>query len=367
MYRYYTTRKTDNGIPDCPAIPVPKDIHLYGDKGQSFPFIGTVWSYAEYEEPLATDVVYDYGLKPGPIPQYFPINEQTAKTAKDMMSFSDYKYGSATASYRLEVDKASVMAHYHKQKIDPMYHEKVDGLLNYYAQRLAANINQENSIGTRCPSILVAGGSNFPVRKKQKQVAAYEKNSKDYQEVQNILSKITSVGMGGISSDDSNAVEKLRKKLDSLTKSQETMKAVNAYYRKNKTLDGCDLLPLEQIEQLKADMKSTWNIHDKPFPPYALSNNNANIRRVKARIEELEKKAAEATPEGFEFDGGRVEYSKEDNRIRIFHDEKPDPDTIRELKSNGFKWSPRNGCWQRQDTDNARHAMKRLSFLKAHA
>ena len=35
------------------------------------------------------------------------------------------------------------------------------------------------------------------------------------------------------------------------------MKAVNAYYRKHKTLDGCPHLPPEELEKLKADMASS--------------------------------------------------------------------------------------------------------------
>ena len=42
--------------------------------------------------------------------------------------------------------------------------------------------------------------------------------------------------MGGISADDPDAVKKLTAKLEKLTKAQETMKAVNAYYRKYKSL-----------------------------------------------------------------------------------------------------------------------------------
>ena len=37
------------------------------------------------------------------MPKYYPINEEAAKRAKDMNSFSDYQPGSATASYRAMV------------------------------------------------------------------------------------------------------------------------------------------------------------------------------------------------------------------------------------------------------------------------
>ena len=76
----------------------------------------------------------------------------------------------------------------------------------------------------------------FPTRKKEKQNAARDSNYREWQDIQGLLDKIRSTGMGGISADDPQAVQKLEKKLESLEKSQETMKAVNAYYRKHKTL-----------------------------------------------------------------------------------------------------------------------------------
>ena len=61
--------------------------------------------------------------------------------------------------------------------------------------------------------------------------------------------------MGGISADDPDAVKKLTAKLEKLTKTQETMKAVNAYYRKHKSLEGCPELDSEAIEKLKKRME----------------------------------------------------------------------------------------------------------------
>ncbi len=120
---------------------------------------------------------------------YYPINEAAARRAKEMMSFSDYQEGSATAGYRRMVDEATEIAERQKARVDPMYHAKIDDLLDQYARRLAANINRDNEIGTRCPSVMIAGASNFPVRKKEKQVAAWDKNREDYQQVAAILDK----------------------------------------------------------------------------------------------------------------------------------------------------------------------------------
>ena len=57
-----------------------------------------------------------------------------------------------------------------------------------------------------------------------------------------------------ISSDDSDAVEKLGAKLARLQSLQAAMKAVNAYYRKHKTLDDCpDLTP-----ETRRSIETSW-------------------------------------------------------------------------------------------------------------
>ncbi len=286
---------------------------------------------------------------------YYPINENAARRAKEAISFSDYKPGSATAEYRHYVDEAAEIAARQKKRVDPSFHEKIDGLLDAYARKLAANMNKGYEITARVPSIMIAGGSNFPVRKKEKQNAAADKNMEEYREIQGLLDKIRSTGMGGISADDPNAVSKLESKLAKLEQAQETMKAVNAYYRKNKTLDGCPHLSPEQIEKLKASMSGSYRANPKPFESYQLSNNNAEIRRLKNRITALTRRK-ELGYVGWEFDGGRVEANTADNRLQIFFDEKPDKEIREELKGNGFRYAPSAEAWQRQLNDNAIYA-----------
>ena len=294
---------------------------------------------------------------------YYPINENAARRAKEAISFSDYKPGSATAEYRHYVDEAAELAARQKKRVDPSFHAKIDGLLDTYARKLAANMNKGYEITARVPSILITGGSNFPVRKKEKQNAAADKNMEEYREIQGLLDKIRSTGMGGISADDPDAVSKLESKLAKLETLQETMKAVNAYYRKNKTLDGCPHLSPEQIEKLKASMSGSYRANPKPFESYQLSNNNAEIHRLKDRITALTRRK-ELGYVGWEFDGGRVEANTADNRLQIFFDEKPEKDIREELKGNGFRYAPSAEAWQRQLNDNAIYAADRIGCIQ---
>ena len=294
---------------------------------------------------------------------YHTINEEAARRANDMNSFRDYKAGSATAEYRRMVDAATELAERQKQRVDPMYHEKIDRLLEIYCRKLAENMNASYSIEARCPSILISGGGNFPVRKKERQNAARDRNLEEWNYIQGLLDKIRSVGTGGISSDDPQAVEKLEAKLAALEKHQELMKAANAAIRMKDPAKGdAKLAELGYTPEDIAKLRAPDFCGRIGYPAYALQNNNANIRRIRGRIAEL-KKRTESTPEGWEFDGGRVVVNTTENRLQVIFDGKPDADVRTELKGEGFRWAPSQGAWQRQLTDNAMRAARRLKCI----
>jgi hypothetical protein len=292
----------------------------------------------------------------------YTINENAARLAMEANSFREYQEGSATAGYQSMVAEATALADAQAAKVDPMYHEKIYQLLDTYCRKLADNLNASYQIDASYPSILVAGGSNFSASKKNVQNKRRDANLREFNEIQGILDKIQSVGTGGIRSDDCNAEAKLQAKLESLEQLQTHMKAVNAYYRKNKTLDECPDLGPEEKKELTVFLLSGLCYEKKPFPSYKLTNNNANIKRVRDRISSIHK-AKEAPPEGWAFDGGRVEANSANCRLQVFFDEKPDAEIRNALKREGFRWTPSLGVWQRQLTENAVRAAKRIPAL----
>ena len=94
------------------------------------------------------------------------------------------------------------------------------------------------------------------------------------------------------------------------------------------------------------------------FPNYAVTNNSANIRRLEKRLADLQNaQSAETTEE--EYPGGvRLVDNVEDNRLQIFFPEIPSEVIRRELKSNGFRWSPTLGAWQRHRSNRATYLAK---------
>jgi hypothetical protein len=165
-----------------------------------------------------------------------------------------------------------------------------------------------------------------------------------------------------ISSDDPEALAKLKEKLEDLQISQTRMKQINAYYKKNGTCRGFHGLSDELADKLVADIQyHPWD--KRPFGSYALANNNQNINAVKKRIAQLTA-VKELGYQGWEFDGGKVVANADMNRLQIFFDAIPDEEVRKELKGWGFKWARSVGAWQRQLTDNAIYAASRIPAIR---
>jgi hypothetical protein len=167
-----------------------------------------------------------------------------------------------------------------------------------------------------------------------------------------------------ISSNDPNAVEKLISKKEACQQLQETMKNVNAHWRKTGTCIGAPGITEEQAKKIDYRIVNSQHFWDRvPFSDYSLKNNNAEIKRLDKRIAEVTH-FKEVGFSGWEFEGGRAEANTDYNRLQLFFDEKPSDGQRSQLKSHGFKWTPSQGCWQRQLTENAIYAAGRLDFIK---
>lgn len=169
-----------------------------------------------------------------------------------------------------------------------------------------------------------------------------------------------------ISSDDPEAITKLKAKLAALEALQEKMKIVNKALRINDTDKGnAELAKLGYTPQDIAKFRTPDFCGRIGYPSYALTNNNATIRNVKARIEQLERLSEAPAPEGWQIDGGEVICNVDENRIQIRFNEIPDEAVRQRLKSNGFRWSRWGGVWQRQLTPRAISTTRYLFPAKA--
>lgn len=293
--------------------------------------------------------------------KYYEINEETARRAKAMYSFNDYIANSETESYMEQVDIAYIEGQKAKERTTEDKHEYIDYLCDKYAKKYAEYVNKGFRIELQCPSVLISGGSNFPVRKKEKQNIARDNNTKYYNDnILPIIEKIKKVGTGAemIASNDPLAIEKLQEKIEDLVKKQAEMKKMNAYYRKYKTMVGYENLSEDKALKFDECIQKSW--YKKPFSPFDLTSINTKIKNAQARLSNLVETKEKGTEEN-ENEYFKIVENAEIMRLQLIFDGKPSDEIRAILKSNGFKWSPNNSAWQRQLTDNARYSVNKVS------
>lgn len=207
---------------------------------------------------------------------------------------------------------------------------------------------------SRCVSSFIAGPSNFPAARMNKRADIAHKRSNELAEfcdraLKAAVSRLRP-DLRPIMAGDADAVERLEVELAALLARQAHMKAVNAaharFLKSPASLDAAEL-----SEAAKAAIRAykpaySWEPH--PFPPYALSNHSANVRRVEKRLAAV--KAAKAAPvaevSSVSGNGIRCEDDPPANRVRLFFPGKPAEAVRSTLKSSGFRWAPSLGCWQ---------------------
>lgn len=161
-----------------------------------------------------------------------------------------------------------------------------------------------------------------------------------------------------ISSDDPQVLQKLNEKLKSLQEAQEFMKSANKHIRKNDKL-GFLKLP-HATEKLWEDLTTPNVMGHIGFAHYSLSNNGANIRQVQKRIEQLNRQGARQPVDKI-INGVRIFENREAGRLQVIFSGKPETEVRKQLKANGFRWSPSENAWQRHISNNAYHSAKEIA------
>lgn len=91
--------------------------------------------------------------------------------------------------------------------------------------------------------------------------------------------------------------------------------------------------------------------------------NRQTRRAEKAALAEVSAATEHRT---IEFDGVKLVQNTTLDRIQLVFDGKPDAETIADLKKAAFRWSPREGAWQRQNTNNGVQAAYRILRALGH-
>ena len=228
----------------------------------------------------------------------------------------------------------------------------VEGYRSRYLEALGAS--------ARVMSAMIAGPARFPVEANRKKSETADKRAQEASEfLRKGIARMAKAARGPIDNSPDSDVARIRANLEEREATQERMKAVNAALRKK---DDAPLVALGYSPALIAELKKPDFAGRRGYADYKLANNNAEIRRLRERLAQAEQRVSEAAAGPVETtrEGVRIEENAQDDRLRLFFDEKPGEAVRTDLKARGFKWSPNAGAWQRQLTDNARAAAERV-------
>ena len=228
-----------------------------------------------------------------------------AKTSRYMWSMNDYVPNSETESYKNAVNNVyDTVKQIAEQK--PQYLSRALLLADRYAKKYAEWINRGFRIAMMCPSVMISGAGNFPVRKKEKQNRAEDRHMEEYQNINRIPEQIEHLLSDSyktvINSGDNDALDQLKEKLSKLQ---------------------------EQREQIKIENKQLKAKGEPIHASYILQNLGQNIRNVEQRIEQLERIKAKPTSditEQYNTTICKVVENTEIMRLQLIFDGKPSDD-----------------------------------------
>ena len=247
--------------------------------------------------------------------------------------------------------------------------DRYEELANKNRQQSEERYDAARSIGSRIPMgqpILVGHHSERGHRADLKRIDNNMRKSIDHSDKADYYERRaqTIEHDRTIYSDDPEAIQKLKHRLTELEKHQAWMKQINRLCRSKKLTDEQIAEHLEDEYGLSASgirglLNPQYSYQKRGFQTWQLSNNNANTRRIKERIAQLEKAETEEIRERIM---GEVKLadSVEHNRLQIFFPDKPSAEVRTRLKQQGFRWSRQQGCWQRHRGNTATYQAERI-------
>jgi len=161
--------------------------------------------------------------------------------------------------------------------------------------------------------------------------ASMRQSVEQSRKAERLQSRAESVGHCGIASDDPEALQQLRAKLAEREQIQESFKAANKAQRGT-------------------------------VAAYRLSNNGAEIRRLRQRIEQIEQ-LHQAAP--IEQAGHGWQMGEDDGRIVLAFDQRQPAEVVTVVKAAGFVYARSRTAWVRKVTANAVRAAERLAVRLA--
>ena len=285
------------------------------------------------------------------------------------MALSAYRCNSFDPEKRAEED----IAFYERQLLQDLEgipEEKRKQYIESYKNRLSSLFASKS----RCANAMVTGPAKFNFRQNEKRENAYWNKYKEFNAWRERFLAAMKRLEEKARPEEEKQEEAVQLLLKDLKQKAETIHDLDTgklkgYHRAlfvssiyNKVATHASHGEVE-IVQRAVDFIAEFNSKVKK-PVITARNRFFGLPEVARNMrEKLQAKKEEENKEVL-FEGGKLVWNNEADRLQILFDNIPDDDTRKNLKSNGFRWSPKHKAWQRQLTPNAVRAAKRVLNLQ---
>lgn len=285
------------------------------------------------------------------------------------MALSAYRWNSFDPEKRAEEDVASYERQL-LQDLEGIPEEKKEQYVESYRSRLSALFASKS----RCANAMVTGPAKFNFRQNEKRENAYWNKYEEFNAWRERFLAAMKRLEEKARPEEEKQEEAVRLLLKDLEQKATTIHELDTgklrgYHRAlfvssiyNKVATYASHGEVEIVQQA-VDFIAEFNTKVKK-PVITARNRFFGLPEVARNMrEKLQAKKEEENKEVL-FEGGKLVWNNGAERLQILFDNIPDDDTRKNLKSNGFRWSPKHKAWQRQLTPNAVRAAKRVLNLQ---
>ena len=285
------------------------------------------------------------------------------------MAYDAYHWNSFDPDVRAETDIMNYEKQLHED-LEKIPEEKQQDYIISYKNRVSSLFSSLS----RCANPMVTGRSNFNFHKNEKANNTYLNKYKEFHAWRtrylDAMQKMTEAARPEEEKQE-EAWQRLKRDIASSAKTIheiDTGKArgynralfVNNILGKVSTFANHGEV---EIVQKAVDFMTEYNTSVKK-PIITTRNRFFQLAEIAQRMREKLQVIKEQENKEVTFDGGTIIWNYEEDRLQILFDNIPEENRRKELKSSGFRWSPRNKAWQRQLTQNAVYAAKKVLNLQ---
>lgn len=232
----------------------------------------------------------------------------------------------------------------------------------YFSAMIAAN--------SRCASTMITGPARFNTGRNEKACNSYDKSVTAFREWRKRALESISKAIEAAKPEDQRIEEEWQKVKANIDDTASTIHGIDTgtvrgYSRALFVSNLAGRLStyvnhgnVEIIDRAVAHIRE-WNGKVKK-PIVTARHSIFKYPELARKVREQQQERSNRDNREVPFEGGKVVYNFEEDRLQILFDKIPDAEMRTTLKRSAFKWSPRNQAWQRQLTRNAECAVRQV-------